>query len=192
MLFHEQVRAGLKALPREELADDFNDRLFARIYSAPRTETTRISNVPSVLTYRLRSLAPVFAAAGFIVIAAFLAFSQFAIIGGGSDNIADRDRGTINSVNYRPPEMNFTRPTQNISASEMALNAERLDSLQVATFLKDQKRMIDWMRLNAANSFGGFQDRTHNLDQTVEEKYNESRKYIFPVVTNAGSGRNPY
>jgi hypothetical protein len=192
MLFQEQVRAGLKAFPREELSDDFNDRLFARIYSAPRTEETRIYNVPSVLAYRLRSLAPVFAAAGFIVIAAFLAFSQFAIFGGGSDNIADNDGSTINSVKYQRPALNYIRPTQNISASEMALSAAKLESLQVATSMKDNKLMIDRMRLDASNKFGGFQDRTDDLDEAVEERYNNSRKYIYPVIRNANSDRNPY
>ena len=192
MLFQEQVRAGLKAFPREELSDDFNDRLFARIYSAPRTEETRIHNVPSILTYRLRSLAPVFAAAGFIVIAAFLAFSQFAIIGGGNDSIADNDGSTINSVNFQRPTVNYIRPTQTISASEMALDAAKLESLQVATSMKDNKLMIDRMRLDASNKFGGFQERTNDLDEAVEERYNNSRKYIYPVIRNANSDRNPY
>ena len=193
MLFQEQVRAGLKAFPREELSDDFNDRLLARIYSAPRTEETKISNVPSVLTFRLRSLAPVFAAAGFIIIAAFLAFSQFAIIGGGSDNIADKPGdGPINNVRYDRPQMTFTAPNQNVSASEMALNVARMESLQIVTSLKDNKLMIDRMRLDASNQFGGFQDRTSNLNESAEEKYRNSRKYIYPVIRNAGSDRNPY
>lgn len=193
MLFQEQVRAGVRSFPREELADDFNDRLFARIYSAPRTEATRVSNVPTVLSYRLKSMAPVFAAASVIVIAAFLAFSQFAFIGNSNnDNYANSQKSGLINVRGEVPPLNPPRDYYPASAGELSLSAARLESLQISAAMKDQKMLWDRMRLDAANRFGGFQNRNNDLNQAVEERYNTNRKYLYPVIKNAGADTNPY
>ncbi len=193
MLFQEQVRAGVKSFPTEELTDDFNDRLFARIYSAPRTEATRISSVPTVLSYRLKSIAPVFAAAGVIVIAAFLALSQFAFTGNGAgDSYVDTQKSGLINVSGEVPLVNPSSDFYPISAGDMSLSAARLESLQIMAAMKNNKMLMDRMRLDAANRFGGFQTRNNDLNQAVEERYNTSRKYIYPVVRNAGADTNPY
>jgi hypothetical protein len=193
MLLQEQVRAGVKSFAAEELADDFNDRLFARIYSAPRTEATRVSNVPTVLSFRLKSIAPVFAAASVIVIAAFLALSQFAFIGNsGGDNYADNQKSGLINVSGDIPLVTPAHDYYPISAGDMSLSAARLESLQILASLKNNKMLMDRMRLDAANRFGGFQNRNNDLNQAVEERYNTSRKYIYPVVRNAGADTNPY
>ena len=101
-LYLEQVRAGLKGLPEDHLSDDFNDKLFARIYSAPRTEVTRISNVPSVLAYRFRLIAPVMAAACMVFILSWFGVSQLLVDTPDNPQMADVKDQLFQRVNERP------------------------------------------------------------------------------------------
>ncbi len=192
MLFMEQVRAGLKSIPTDQLSDDFNDRLFARIYSAPRTDdsATRIRNVPSAISYRVKLFTPAFVAATVVLIAAFIGFNQLSILRSGEGSLAENEKTLIQNVNQTP-----VRPLPQgfkISANEIALDVARLESLQVATSLRDNKLMIDRMRLDAANNFGGFNSRINAASEAERERYNRSRRYIYPVIQNADTERNPY
>ncbi len=69
----EQVSETVRHLPKQELSDDFNMRLFESIHNAPRaerTETVRMPKAaPSAFLYRLRFISPVIAVAGMLVLA---------------------------------------------------------------------------------------------------------------------------
>jgi len=190
-LYLEQVRAGLKGLPEDYLSEDFNNKLFARIYSAPHTEVTRVSNVPSVLAYRLRLIAPVMAAACMVFVLSWLGVSQLMVDNSDNPQIVNVENQILQRVNDRP-----VRPVDEsyqYSTSGLAFSAAKLESLQVAVSLKDNELMFRRLRLEAARNFGGFGVGINNMRRAEKEKENAQRKYIYPVVSNAvESNRQPY
>jgi len=189
-LFIEQVRVGLKAIPNDELSTDFNDKLFARIYSAPRTEETRLSAVPSALVYRLRMLSPLMAAACVVFLLAWIGINQVSILNNDDSGIVQAENQLIQKVNDRPisPADKYYRYSNN----RLALEVAKLESLQVATSLQNNRLMFDRLRLEAASNFGGFNNVSYDSRQAADSRYNNSWRYVYPVIRNARPDRNPY
>jgi anti-sigma factor RsiW len=189
-LLIEQVRVGLKSIPKDELSTEFNDKLFARIYSAPRTEETRLSVVPSVLVYRLRMLSPLLAAACVVFLLAWIGISQISILNNDNSGMVQAENQLIQKVNDRPmsPEEKFYR----YSNSSLALEVAKFDSLQIATSLQNNRLMFDRLRLEAISNFGGFNNVNYSSRPTTDGRPNSSWRYVYPVIRNAGTNRNPY
>lgn len=190
-LYLEQVRAGLKGIPEDRLSDDFNDKLFARIYSAPRTEATRVSNVPSVLAYRLRLIAPVMAAACVVFLLSWFGVSQLIVNNSENPQMVNTESQIFQRVNDRP--VTPVDDNYSYSTSGLAFSAAKLESLQIAASLKDNELMFRRLRLEAARNFGGFGPGITDMRRAQNEDENAQRKYIYPVVSNAAeSNRQPY
>ena len=67
-----QVGEAIRHLPRRELSDDFNMRLFERIHNAPREAGVEPAHMPkaapSALFYRLKLAAPIASIAGMLIL----------------------------------------------------------------------------------------------------------------------------
>ena len=137
LILLEQMRAGLKAFPTDQLSDDFNDKLFARIYNAPRTEATKVSDVPSEFVYRLRWLSPVITAMAVIFIAVFIGYNQFSSPDAPPINYAGTEHQMIDNINQSAPHDPYVS-SYPFSASNLSFSAAKLESLQVAASLEGQ------------------------------------------------------
>jgi len=188
LILVEQVRAGLKSFVQEELSDDFNDKLFARIYNAPRTEVTRVSNVPSVLAYRLRWLSPFIAAACVLVFAFWLSFNQLTSPDASKASYTNNTNSLIKTVNEKPPVIdNYRR--QFYSPAGLAFSAAKLDSLKVAASLKDNHLLFNRLRLDATRNFGGYGNNTF---KPVMQQTEPQTRFIYPVINNADVKKQHY
>jgi len=196
-LYLEQVEANLRSSMQDRLGDDFNDRLFARIYSAPRTEAIQLSNIPSPLAYRFRTLAPLLAAACVLFIMGWVGLNQF-VMPRESDQFATGEDNYLIRVNERSLERSgILQPAEPVdyftSARGLAFSIAKLESLQVATALRDNRLMLNRLRLDAARSFGGFSTFFRELQPDSNDHYHDvPERYIYPVVKNAGERQNPY
>jgi len=170
------MRAGLKAFPSDKLSEDFNDKLFARIYSAPRTEATKVSDVPSAFVYRLRWLTPAMTAFAVIFIAVWIGYGQFSSPDAPPTNYVDAENQFIRNINSAAPIDSFQSEYQ-FSTSGLAFSAAKLESLQVAASLKDNRLMFNRLRLDATRNFGGFGNYT-NLRPIMLDNYENQPRFI--------------
>ena len=184
------MRAGLKAFPTDQLSEDFNDKLFARIYSAPRTEATKISNVPSAFVYRLRWLTPVVTALTVIFIAVLIGYNQFSAPDAPPIKYAETEHQMIRNINQTAPDNSYAN-SYPFSAGNLSFSAAKLESLQVAASLKDNRLMFNRLRLDATRNFGGFGNYT-NLRPIMLDNYENQPRLIYPVVNTASTTKQPY
>jgi len=195
-LLLEQMKAGVHALPKDRLSDNFNNNLFAKIYSAPRTEATKVSPAPTAVAYYFKSLAPYLTAVVCVVFLAWVGINQL-LISTERDSMFTEvsPEDIIDKVNQEalPEQTNPYRTFTPQNYTNIQFSAGKLDSLQIAASLKSNRLLLNRMRLDAARNFGGFNQsnclvrENNNNNQDTTQK-----KYIYPVVRNANINRNPY
>lgn len=191
-LLIEQMRAGLRSMTAETLSDDFNNKLFARIYSAPRTEEPKVQSVPSAFVFHLKNFMPYLATACALILVVVVTVTQLSPGLEQSDQMVQSEKARLEQManNSADPWDYFDREYASGSRG-LAFSVAKLESLQVAASMKDNRMMLDRLRLDAARKFGGFNIRD-SFQQYARDNFNGNRHYILPVIRNASSARTPH
>jgi hypothetical protein len=172
----EQISSTLKHLPKQELSDDFNMKLFERIHNAPRAEQVREARLPkaapSAFFYRLRLLAPALSLAGVLVIALTLFPGTAEIDTQSQPGIAS----VTDNIDTRPVSQGY-RPT---GMRGIRLEDARLESLAVAIAARNGS-IFERLGRQQKRDFGTFS--SGSLMQNVNQQP-AGRRYILPNATS--------
>lgn len=175
----DQISGTVKHLPKQELSDDFNMRLFERIHNAPRagqTESVRMPKAaPSAFFYRLKLAVPVFSVAGMLVLVLTLVT--------GTTEITPGDHPEVASAIGSAPGVEQTRPVSwgfhNTGLRGLRLEQAMLESLTVAVAARNRS-ILERLGRQQKRDFGTLNPRS--LVRNVNQRPGNMRHYVLPNV----------
>jgi hypothetical protein len=175
----DQISETVKHLPRQELSDDFNMKLFERIHNAPRVgqaESIRMPKAaPSAFFYRLKLAVPVISVAGMLVLALTLVT--------GTAEITSGDHPEVASAAGAAPRVEQTRAVSqgfhNTGLRGLRLEQAMLESLTVAVSARNGS-ILERLGRQQKQDFGMFNSRSYV--RNVSQQTDNMRHYVLPNV----------
>jgi len=175
----DQISETVKHLPKQELSDDFNMKLFERIHNAPRAEQAESIRIPkaapSAFFYRLKLAVPVISVAGMLVLALTLVT--------GTTEMTPGDRPEVASAAGTAPSVEQTRPVsqgfQNTGLRGLRLEQAMLESLTVAVSARNGS-ILERLGRQQKQDFGMLSSRS--FVRNVSQRTGNMRHYVLPNV----------
>jgi hypothetical protein len=175
----DQISETVKHLPKQELSDNFNMKLFERIHNAPRAgqaESVRMPKAaPSAFFYRLKLAVPVISVAGMLVLALTLVT--------GTTEIAPVDHPEVASAVGSASSVEQTRPVSrgfhNTGLRGLRLEQAMLESLTVAVSARNGS-ILERLGRQQKQDFGMLNSRS--FVRNVSQPNGNMRHYVLPNV----------
>ena len=175
----DQISESVKHLPKQELSDDFNMKLFERIHNAPRAgqaESVRMPKAaPSAFFYRLKLAVPVISVAGMLVLALTLVT--------GTAEMNPGDHPEVASAVGTAPSVEQTRLVSqgfhNTGLRGLRLEQAMLESLTVAVSARNGS-ILERLGRQQKQDFGMLNSRS--FVRNVSQRTGNMRHYVLPNV----------
>jgi len=177
----EQLSKAVSSLPKQELSEDFNMKLFEKIHNAPRSvETTRAHlprRAPSLVFYRLKQFAPAIAVTAVLVLAFTFMVSPDGPNGIGGKQIAAGD--AIQPTGHQMADNGGNVQPVNSGLRGLKLEQSMLESLSVAVSLRNG-RILDILSDEQKAQFGS--PGNWPGVQNVKTSGPSRSRYVLPTV----------
>jgi len=176
----EQIGQTIRHLPKAELSDDFNMKLFERIHNAPRGERSESAHMPkkapSGLMFRIKYAAPVLATVALLLVAT--SFVTTTERGGptGNPGYASSDVAAPRVASDPRKEAPATR----VGLRGLQLEQRMLDSLSDLV-LAGSSTKLERIGEQTKQSFGDFGQRP--FVRNVSMRGGMNRHYVLPSVS---------
>lgn len=181
----EQLSQAVSSLPKQELSEDFNMKLFEKIHNAPRDVSAFQAHLPrkapSMFLFGLKRFSPAIAVTAVLALAFTFMLSPDAGIGIGDEQIVtensappDGQRIVQNDANAQPA---------NSGLRGLKLEQSMLESLSVAVSMRNG-RILDMLSDEQKAQFGspGAWPGTQNVKTSGPSRSH----YVLPTVNPNG------
>ena len=181
----EQLSKAVSSLPKQELSEDFNMKLFEKIHNVPRSvEATRAHlprKAPSFIFYRLKQFAPAIAVTAVLALAFTFMVSPDNQISPGNQQITGDNAIQANDLKMAD-NSGAVRPVNN-GLRGLKLEQSMLESLSVAVSLRNG-RILDILSDEQKAQFGS--PGTWPGIQNVKTSGPSRSRYVLPMARPDG------
>lgn len=177
----EQIGQVIKHLPKYELSDDFNMKLFEKIHNAPRAERIEHARMPkaapSAFAYRMKFVVPLFATVAVLVFSLTFITGTSQVDTGYSPELASIETPAVNTDRSEP----VSHRSYLSGLRGLKLDQAMLESLKVAVSTHNGT-IFDVLGNERKQEFGMLNSRS--LVQSASGLGGNMRHYVLPVVSS--------
>jgi hypothetical protein len=180
----EQINQTIRHLPKAELSDDFNMRLFERIHNAPRgvqLESAHLPrNAPSGFVFRIKYAAPVIVAVALLLVTTSFVTTtdretpenspRYAMTGDNLPNIQSPHRSSVPYVT-------------GVGLRGLQLQQKTLDSLAERLTLANRNSMFEMLGQQKKANFGRRFGQVPYTRNVMNVRGGANRHYVLPNIS---------